>query len=112
MSLPYQVFGDLGRNLTHTPTAGFVVAVGGAHLSGGWLKCFQVSWFIGFLGGGLIHYLVCLAFPPPGKPYVHERFGNEGEIFDGISEAASSSELPTDVEKTTIVPSLKGSHKD
>ncbi|OCT44047.1 putative permease C29B12.14c [Cladophialophora carrionii] len=93
---------------------GFLVAVGGAELAGGWLKCFQLSWFIGFLGAGLIHYCVSLVFPPPGKPYVHERFGNEGGILslDGVSDAASESEPFHDVEKANIVGSIKGSRQE
>ena len=38
----------------------------------GWTRTFQVTWFVGYLGGGLVYTLLCLVFPPPGKPYVDE----------------------------------------
>lgn len=88
---------------------GFVVAIGGAKLAPGWLKCFQAAWFIGFLGGGLVYLVACLVSPPPGKPYVREAFGNEGhEVINGVSD--SSSETPHDVEKSVVNPSLKSMH--
>ena len=69
-----------------------------------WLKLFQCAWFIGFLGGGLVYYLICLAFPPPGRPFVRESFGNEtGEMTDGIKSADSGFVTPVqDVEKNSF----------
>jgi NCS1 family nucleobase:cation symporter-1 len=74
-----------------------------------WLRLFQCAWFIGFLGGGVIYYLICLISPPPGgKPYARELFGNEhGEpsIIDGVD--SSGTVTPKDVEKSTFVPETK-----
>ncbi|KAF2400573.1 hypothetical protein EJ06DRAFT_397208 [Trichodelitschia bisporula] len=69
---------------------GFFVATGAAKLPIVWIRMFQVSWFIGFLGGGAIYLAVCLISPPPGKPYVSELFGNEHvDVIDGRSDGSS-----------------------
>jgi NCS1 family nucleobase:cation symporter-1 len=96
--------------LTKKSSAGFVVAIGGAKLAPGWLKCFQAAWFIGFLGGGLVYLVITLISPPPGKPYLREPFGNEGnhDVIQGVSDSAS--EVPADVEKSAINPWLKSEH--
>ena len=73
---------------------GFVVATGGASLPIYWLRMFQTAWFIGFLRGGLVYFLITKQFPPPGKPYVTELFGNEddGMVIDS-KQAGSDSNL-------------------
>jgi NCS1 family nucleobase:cation symporter-1 len=75
-------------------------------LSPSWLRLFQISWFIGFLGAGVVYYITCLISPPPGgKPYERVAFGNEhGTIIEGQSD--SGVETP-DVEKASVAPSLK-----
>ncbi|KAH6677713.1 permease for cytosine/purines, uracil, thiamine, allantoin-domain-containing protein [Halenospora varia] len=91
---------------------GFIVAIGGwKTTNGSWLKLFQAAWFIGFLGGGLVYYAVCLITPPVGRPYFKEYFGNEHhEVIDGFPESNSGVDTPQDVEKETAVTSLKGAH--
>lgn len=62
-----------------------------------WLRCFQAAWFIGFLGGGVVYYLICLVSPPPGRPYVREAFGNEnGDLIDGID--GDGTDIPNDLD--------------
>jgi len=75
-------------------------------LSPEWLRLFQTAWFVGFLGGGLVYFLLCLVNPPPGKPYQRVPFGNEGDsIIEGYPP--SDTDTPTDVEKASVMPSLK-----
>jgi hypothetical protein len=71
----------------------------------GWIRTFQVTWVIGFLGSALIYYIFCLLSPPPGKPYVDEP-DMFPEVLDGEEyNADKSSEL--DVEKTSVRGSAK-----
>lgn len=65
---------------------------------------FQTAWFIGFLGGGLVYFLITWQFPPPGKPYVMELFGNEDEGMVVDSEQASSEENVEYGDKRNEVP--------
>ncbi|KAF7556446.1 hypothetical protein G7Z17_g1424 [Cylindrodendrum hubeiense] len=54
---------------------GFVASVTSStdSISVGWIRAFQVSWIIGFCGGGATYYLITLVSPPPGgKPYQME----------------------------------------
>ena len=93
-------------SLANNYKAGFISAISGIELAPGWLKCFQVAWFIGFLGGGLVYYVICLISPPPGRPYVRELFGNEHrEILDGVAETGS--DTPSDHEKAVVTSSTK-----
>jgi len=65
-----------------------------------WLRCFQAAWFIGFLGGGLLYYLICLLSPPSGRPYIRESFGNENEdLIDGINGDGTNTPKDLDCEK-------------
>lgn len=91
--------------LTNSFPAGFVVAISGIDLSPGWLKCFQAAWFIGFLGGGLVYFVVCLISPPPGRPYVRELFGNE--YVEGVETDGSGEAMPSDVEKRGLESNFK-----
>ncbi|KAE9364699.1 hypothetical protein N431DRAFT_550142 [Stipitochalara longipes BDJ] len=85
---------------------GFVQAISRKILAPGWLKCFQAAWFIGFLGGGLVYYLICLISPPPGRPYARERFGNEhNQVIDGVDERGG--DIANDPEKSRVASSLK-----
>jgi len=57
-----------------------------------------------------MYYLICLVFPPPGKPYVRELFGNEfeGGIIDGKeSNSGSGAVTPRDIESITFAPEVK-----
>lgn len=92
--------------------AGFLIATKAIALTNPvWLRLFQTAWFIGFLGSGLIYFLVASIFPPPGKPYTSELFGNEDEgIING--HTPSGSDTPTDLEKEGYAPNLKGVHND
>jgi len=91
---------------TNDRKAGFVQAISGKVLAPGWLKCFQAAWFIGFLGGGLVYYAICLISPPPGRPYVRELFGNEhSQVIDGVAD--SGTDMASDPEKSRIASSLK-----
>ncbi|KAI1340159.1 hypothetical protein F5Y15DRAFT_50141 [Xylariaceae sp. FL0016] len=60
---------------------GFIAAMTGRDFGEGWTKTFQVTWIVGFMGAGLVYYLICLISPPPGKPYV-------AEYLDHITEVA------------------------
>ncbi|ETS72917.1 hypothetical protein PFICI_15309 [Pestalotiopsis fici W106-1] len=51
---------------------GFIGAMNGQSYGVGWTRTFQVTWIVGFCGSGLVYYLICLVFPPPGAPYVLE----------------------------------------
>jgi NCS1 family nucleobase:cation symporter-1 len=84
-----------------------VVATGGAILAPSWLKLFQAAWFIGFLGGGLVYYLVCLVSPPPGgKPYDRVPFDNDmGSVIEGHSDSTASN--AEDIEKESAATSFK-----
>jgi nucleobase:cation symporter-1, NCS1 family len=94
------------RLYANTSKAGFVQAISGRKLAPGWLKCFQAAWFIGFLGGGLVYYVICLISPPPGRPYVRELFGNEhNEVIDGMAD--SGPDTASDPEKSRVAASSK-----
>jgi NCS1 family nucleobase:cation symporter-1 len=66
---------------------------------------FQVTWFVGFLGGGLVYYLICLVFPPAGAPYekVYGMYGNAEidteEVL--VGEGQSDIEKGSSVEENT-----------
>jgi nucleobase:cation symporter-1, NCS1 family len=93
---------------------GFVMAVGGATIKVTWLRLFQTSWFIGFLGGALVYFLISLVLPPPGKPYEVVQFGNEGHgtIFgnDVLGEKGGldggSSRSDEDYSETKVAPKI------
>jgi nucleobase:cation symporter-1, NCS1 family len=57
----------------------------------GWTRTFQVTWIVGFCGSGLVYCLICLAFPPPGAPYVLE-------LMDGDLEPAIEGQSISDGE--------------
>ncbi|KAH9885728.1 permease for cytosine/purines, uracil, thiamine, allantoin-domain-containing protein [Xylariomycetidae sp. FL2044] len=88
---------------------GFISAMTGRDLGQGWTRTFQVTWVVGFMGGGLVYYLACLISPPPGKPYVTELmdYVPEGAIaVEGlsVSEGEADTKLAgspdvTDIEK-------------
>ncbi|KAJ5901916.1 hypothetical protein N7495_002444 [Penicillium taxi] len=63
----------------------------------GWTRTFQVSWIVGFCGGGAVYFLITLVFPPPGgKPYERELLDVEGiAITTGFSDN-DNPEIPTD----------------
>ena len=78
---------------------GFIAKTSGSTVAVGWLNTFNVSWIVGFMGGGTVYYILCLIFPPPGKPYVSEHFISEDtEGIDGL-EVASSDVVAVEVEK-------------
>ncbi|KAH8678271.1 permease for cytosine/purines, uracil, thiamine, allantoin-domain-containing protein [Xylariales sp. PMI_506] len=86
---------------------GFLVAMGGVKgLDVAWTRLFQVTWITGFCGGALVYFLICLVFPPPGKPYALEYL--EGpDVLEGfpvnsadVEGAKTASSDIVDVEKT------------
>jgi len=48
-----------------------------------------VTWFVGYLGGGLVYWLICLLSAPPGKPYVTEAYADNNGVIDGIGDDVS-----------------------
>lgn len=72
--------------LTLVLLAGFIGAMNGKSYGTGWTRTFQVTWIVGFCGSGLVYYLICLVFPPPGAPYVLELLDERTEpVIDGQS---------------------------
>jgi NCS1 family nucleobase:cation symporter-1 len=60
-------------------TAGFIAAITKQKMALGWTRTFQVTWIVGFMGGGFAYYIITLISPPPGNPYVTE-------LIDGVVE--------------------------
>jgi nucleobase:cation symporter-1, NCS1 family len=87
---------------------GFVAAVTVRDYGVGWTRVFQVTWVVGFCGGGLVYYIICLISPPPGGPHYekvlldsHESTPAETEgrsISDGEPKGTASADV-ADVEK-------------
>jgi hypothetical protein len=65
-------------------SAGFIVAMTGISLNIGWTRTFQVTWIVGYCGGGFVYWLICLVSPPPGKPYVLEHMHVDEEVVEGV----------------------------
>lgn len=73
-----------------------------------WLKLFQAAFFIGFGGGGLCYYVVCLISPPPGRPYAKELFGNEHEtVIEGVIKINGDFDTPIEAKKEDAVTIAK-----
>jgi nucleobase:cation symporter-1, NCS1 family len=68
---------------------GFISGTAGTKVSIHWVRTFQVSWVVGFMGGGLVYFIICLLAPPPGKPY--EDVGLI-ETMNGVETKSESSE--------------------
>ncbi|RDW75665.1 hypothetical protein BP5796_06486 [Coleophoma crateriformis] len=66
---------------------GFLWAVGGApNVALAWQRIFQVTWFVGFLGGSLIYSTICFFNSPPGGKMSLERhapFPYETDFIEG-----------------------------
>lgn len=81
---------------------GFIAGTTGGETALGWRRTFQVSWVVGFMGGGFVYYIICLVFPPPGKPYESMLLEADDRTIDGVSmEGDSGSAEAMDVEKAT-----------
>ena len=82
---------------------GFVAAVTAQNFGVGWTRVFQVTWIVGFCGGGFVYYVICFFAPPPGGPvYVkelmdsHESTPAETEgrsISDGEPKGTATSDV-------------------
>ena len=77
--------------------------MGGAEVSIGWSRAFDLSWIIGFCGGSLVYYTLCLISPPPGAPYVSEYL----DAYPGAN--ASDGDVISGVPQVTDVETGKGS---
>ncbi|KAF2001592.1 hypothetical protein P154DRAFT_489970 [Amniculicola lignicola CBS 123094] len=77
---------------------GFISGTAGIVVAKGWTRTFQVSWIVGFLGGGLVYYLLCLISPPPGKPYEDVNWHGQQEAIDGVDVENSAPVSATDHE--------------
>lgn len=56
---------------------------------------------IGFLGGGVVYWIICLISPPPGKPY---------DMVMAIPTLVEGEGAPSPSESS--VDNVKGSYKD
>jgi NCS1 family nucleobase:cation symporter-1 len=79
---------------------GFISKTGGnIVVSTGWIRVFNVSWIVGFLGGGLVYYILCLVFPLPGQPFVSEEMRSDGMVEGVDVESKHSDVVELDAEK-------------
>jgi nucleobase:cation symporter-1, NCS1 family len=71
---------------------GFVSAVTKVDYGLGWTRVFQVTWIVGFCGGGIVYYIICFFFPPPGGPnYVKEELNTVHNPEPPVVDADASS---------------------
>jgi NCS1 family nucleobase:cation symporter-1 len=70
---------------------GFISGTTGKKVALGWTRTFQVSWIVGFMGGALVYWLMCLISPPPGSPHESVALESEDTMIDGIAQTDTSS---------------------
>ncbi|KAF2808490.1 uncharacterized protein BDZ99DRAFT_489152 [Mytilinidion resinicola] len=63
---------------------GFIHATAGTEVALGWTRTFQVTWIVGFMGGGAMYWLICTISPPPGAPYVTDCM-DENITVEGVA---------------------------
>jgi NCS1 family nucleobase:cation symporter-1 len=72
---------------------GFISGTSGAKVAIGWTRTFQVSWIVGFMGGGLVYYVICLVFPPLGRPYETILLDVNEAVVEGYDPAGEKTEM-------------------
>ncbi|KAI0473054.1 permease for cytosine/purines, uracil, thiamine, allantoin-domain-containing protein [Xylariaceae sp. FL0804] len=75
---------------------GFIASMTGRDFGTGWTRTFEVTWIVGFMGGGLVYWLLCTASPPPGgRPYVKE-------LLDFVPEPEHRAAAAVEVEGQSV----------
>jgi len=88
-------------------SARFAHAVSGPSVAEGWVRCFEVTWFIGFLGGGFVYWLLCLLSPPPGAPYVREAFYDYDQVLEGVDSRDVEGSKDEELRKSDVVSNTR-----
>lgn len=90
---------------------GFAWAVAGTTVPLGFQRVFQVTWFLGFLGGGLVYSIICFfSSPPGGKMYLRHATQKYEKMYIGPDEVIISSQ-ESDVEKGSSAENLPAVEK-
>ncbi|KAH9886805.1 NCS1 family nucleobase:cation symporter-1 [Xylariomycetidae sp. FL2044] len=81
---------------------GFVCTLSGDDIAKGWIRIYQLTYFVGLLSAGLIYYLCCKISPPDGKD-IMETMGEA--VIEGLvagREGASATESDVEEQKVEI----------
>jgi NCS1 family nucleobase:cation symporter-1 len=70
---------------------GLVAACGGFKIAVGWIRIYDIAYFIGMFLGSVVYLIICQFWPPEGLGIQEEL--DEGRVIEGVSGASRQSDV-------------------